>query len=299
MSSAIAVRGLTKSYRGRRVLNGLTFEVPEAAITLYLGPNGAGKTTTFRLLAGLETPDAGEIRVLGKPRSPRVRRFLGVTLEEPRFYPWLTGIENVEIAFRYREVKNPAKAALHALERVGLTGAAHRRFRDYSLGMRQRLYLASQLFPGVRLLLLDEPTNGLDVEGREEVWSALQALVRQGVSLFVSTHQVLEAERFAECLVILHGGRVVYQGPYRDLAERRRLVLRVDDANEALAVLRAAGYEALLGRRPGELYVEDASGRMDALLAYLSQRGVQVLDYRLEDLEELYWRIKDGLERAA
>ena len=182
---------------------------------------------------------------------------------------------------------------------MGLTGAAHRRFRDYSLGMRQRLYLASQLFPGVRLLLLDEPTNGLDVEGREEVWSALQALVRQGVSLFVSTHQVLEAERFAECLVILHGGRVVYQGPYRDLAERRRLVLRVDDANEALAVLRAAGYEALLGRRPGELYVEDASGRMDALLAYLSQRGVQVLDYRLEDLEELYWRIKDGLERAA
>jgi ABC-type multidrug transport system ATPase subunit len=110
---------------------------------------------------------------------------------------------------------------------------------------------------------------------------------------------VLEAERFAEYLVILHGGRVVYQGSYRDLAERRRLVLRVDDADEALAVLRAAGYEALLGRRPGELYVEDASGRVDALLAYLSQRGVQVFDYRLEDLEELYWRIKDGLERAA
>jgi len=299
MSSAIAVHGLTKSYRGRRVLDGLTFEVPEAAITLYLGPNGAGKTTTFRLLAGLETPDAGEIHILEKPWSPRVRRFLGVTLEEPRFYPWLTGRENVEIAFRYRGAENPAKAALRALERVGLANAAHRRFRDYSLGMRQRLYLAAQLFPGVRLLLLDEPTNGLDVEGREEVWSTLQALTCQGVSLFVSTHQVLEAERFAEYLVVLHGGRVAYQGPYRDLAKRRRFVLRVDDAAEALATLRAAGYEALLGRRPGELYIENAVGQADRLRARLAEAGVQVLDQRFEDLEELYWRIKDGLERAA
>ncbi len=299
MSNALSVRGLTKSYRGRRALDGLTFEVPEGVIALYLGPNGAGKTTTFRLLAGLETPDAGEIRVLGKLWSPRVRRYLGVTLEEPRFYPWLTGIENVEIAFRYREVKNPVKAALHALERVGLADAARRRFRDYSLGMRQRLYLATQLFPGVRLLLLDEPTNGLDVEGREEVWSTLQALVRQGVSLFVSTHQVLEAERFAEYLVVLHKGRVAYQGTYRDLAKRRRFVLRVDDAAEALAVLRAAGYEALLGRRPGELYIENIAGGVDRVLARLAEAGVQVMDQRFEDLEELYWRIKDGLERAA
>jgi len=299
MSNALSVRGLTKSYRGRRVLDGLTFEVPEGAIALYLGPNGAGKTTTFRLLSGLEAPDAGEIHVFERPWDPRVRRFLGVTLEEPRFYPWLTGLENVEIAFRYRRVKNPARAALKALERVGLTYAARRRFRDYSLGMRQRLYLAAQLFPGVRLLLLDEPTNGLDVEGREEVWSTLQALTRQGVSLFVSTHQVLEAERFAEYLVVLHKGRVAYQGTYRDLAKRRRFVLRVDDVAEALAALRAAGFEAFLGRRPGELYVENTAGKVDRLLACLTEAGVQVLDQRFEDLEELYWRIKDGLERAA
>jgi len=299
MSKAIAVQNLAKSYRGHSVLNGLTFEIPEATIALYLGPNGAGKTTTFRLIAGLERPDAGEIYIFQKPWRPQVREFLGVTLEDPRFYPWLTGLENVEIAFRYRHVENPAKLARQALERVGLDNAAHRRFRDYSLGMRQRLYLAAQLFPGVRLLLLDEPTNGLDVEGREEVWFTLQELTGQGVSLFVSTHQVLEAERFAEYLVILHRGQVAYQGSYRELAVKRRLVLRVDDAAEALAKLQAAGYTALLGRHPGEIFVENAAGHVDHLHALLTQAGIRVLDQRLEDLEGLYWRIKDGLERAA
>nr|WP_287418185.1 AAA family ATPase [Oceanithermus sp.] len=181
---------------------------------------------------------------------------------------------------------------------MGLDGAAGRRFAGYSLGMRQRLYMAAQLFPGVRAVLLDEPTNGLDVEGREQVWRMLMDLAKQGVSLFVSTHQVLEAERYAEYLVVLHGGRVAYQGRYRDLATRRRIIVRVDDPGKARAVLARAGFRADRAGRDGGLFVEAPADRMAEVLQALKRAGVHVLDGRLEDLEELYWRIKDDVQRT-
>jgi len=298
MDSAIEVRGLRKRYGEREVLRGISFRVPRGAISLYLGPNGAGKTTTFRMLAGLERPDGGEVRFWDRPWSPEVRVTTGVTLEEPRFYPWLTGAENVEIVFRYRGVPAARRRALEALERVGLADAARRRFGKYSLGMRQRLYMAAQLFPGVRAVLLDEPTNGLDVEGREQVWRMLMDLAKQGVSLFVSTHQVLEAERYAEYLVVLHEGRVAYQGRYRDLAMRRRILVRAVRPEAAVAALVRAGFRASRGRREEEVYVEAPAEQLARVLEVLKAGGLHVFDGRLEDLEELYWRIKDDVQRT-
>jgi len=298
MDSAIEVRDLTKRYGEREVLKGISFRVPKGAISLYLGPNGAGKTTTFRLLAGLERPDGGEILFWDRPWNPEVKRTTGVTLEEPRFYPWLTGAENVEIVFRYRNVERPRRHALEALDRVGLGDAVHHRFGKYSLGMRQRLYMAAQLFPGVRAVLLDEPTNGLDVEGREQVWRMLMDLAKQGVSLFVSTHQVLEAERYAEYLVVLHEGRVAYQGRYRDLAMRRRVIVRATRPGDAMAALTRAGFRAYPGRREEEVYVEAPAEQLARVLEVLKAAGLHVFDGRLEDLEELYWRIKDDVQRT-
>lgn len=299
MHDALNVQGLRKSYGGREILRGLDFRLPQGAMGLYLGPNGAGKTSTFRLLSGLEHPEAGQIQVFGQPRGDHSKRLIGVTLEEPRFYPWLTGRETLEIVGHYRQVENPRKWAVDALERVGLGHAMNRPSKGYSLGMRQRLYLASQLFPEVKLLLLDEPTNGLDLEGREQLWAVLKTLTAEGVSMLVSTHQVLEAERYAEHLVVIHAGQIAYQGSYAQLASSRRLVVEVDDPERARNVLNLHGLQSAPARDSRAVVVDVHVKETRQVQGILEQQNLTVLSSRPEDLEELYWRIKDAGSRVA
>ncbi|GGJ37305.1 ABC transporter ATP-binding protein [Deinococcus roseus] len=299
MHDALKVEGLKKTYGDREILKGLDFRLPQGAMGLYLGPNGAGKTSTFRLLSGLERPDAGAIQVFGQPRSDLSKRLIGVTLEEPRFYPWLTGKETLEIVGHYRQVENPRKWAVQALERVGLAHAMNRPSKGYSLGMRQRLYLASQLFPEVKLLLLDEPTNGLDLEGREQLWAVLKTLTGEGVSMLVSTHQVLEAERYAEHLVVIHAGQIAYQGSYAQLAASRRLVVEVDDPERARNILGLHGLQTAAARDSRAVVVDVNIKDSRQVQGILEQQNLTVLSSRPEDLEELYWRIKDADSRVA
>ena len=299
MHDALSVKGLRRTYGDREILRGLDFRLPQGAMGLYLGPNGAGKTSTFRLLSGLERPDGGSIQVFGQPRSDHSKRLIGVTLEEPRFYPWLTGKETLEIVGHYRQVENPRKWAVQALERVGLAHAMNRPSRGYSLGMRQRLYLASQLFPEVKLLLLDEPTNGLDLEGREQLWAVLKTLTGEGVSMLVSTHQVLEAERYAEHLVVIHAGQIAYQGSYAQLAANRRLVVEVDDPQRARDVLGMHGLSVEPARDSRAVVVDVPVKETRQVQSILEKQNLTVLSSRPEDLEELYWRIKDAGSRVA
>lgn len=292
MNRAIQVRQLRKCYGHQSILEDLSFSIPAGAVSLYLGPNGAGKTTTFRILAGLVQPDAGELEILGGPPRHELRQQMAVTLEEPRFYPHLSGLDNLRIVAQARQIGGRAWP-IESLKRVGLNKAAHRPFRTYSQGMRQRLYLAACLLPGLRLLLLDEPTNGLDVEGRQELWHLLSTLRDDGVALMISTHQVLETERFADYIVMLHQGRCAFAGDYTELMAQRRFVVRVDDAATACQQLITYGAVGLPGQR-NEILLTASEEDLPRIRHALEAQGGHLLGSRHEDLEELYWRLKDA-----
>lgn len=294
MTNAIEIENLKKSYSDRTVLKDINLHVPEAKISLYLGANGAGKTTTMRLIAGLEKTDNGKITLFGQNAQPKMRNEVALTLEEPRFYPWLSGLDNLRVVAAYRNIKKADSWANDVLKQVGLLDAARRSFKSYSLGMRQRLYLASCLIPDLKLLILDEPTNGLDVEGKDQIWDTLSQLRDRGVTLMVSTHQVLEAERYAEHLSVLHDGLISFCGSYEKLASQRRCVIETPMLEQAKEILQSKGLKVELGRqRQSLLSVETGEFDMSSILQLLGDANIVVNTSRPEDLEELYWRMKN------
>jgi lantibiotic transport system ATP-binding protein len=166
----IETRGLTRRFGAQLAVNDLNLLVPEAGVYGFLGPNGAGKTTAIRMLLGLIRPNVGEVRLFGLPLAANLRslmRRVGALVETPSLYPHLTGRENLEVTRRL--LAAPRELIDCALESTKLTENAHRRVREYSLGMRQRLGLALALLNKPELLILDEPTNGLDPAGIQEM----------------------------------------------------------------------------------------------------------------------------------
>ncbi|MDQ6725549.1 MAG: ABC transporter ATP-binding protein [Actinomycetota bacterium] len=231
---AIETTGLTKSLGGRTVVDRLSLSVPEGSVFGFLGPNGSGKTTTLRMLLGLIFPDAGRIRILGEDSREAPAELLGqvgALVEGPAFYPFLTGRENLE---RFDAVgpggrrSDRAERIDAALHRVGLAGAAGRRFRTYSLGMRQRLALAGALVRKPRLLMLDEPTNGLDPQGTREVRALVRSLATDGTTVFLSSHLLSEIEQVCTHAAVLREGTLVAQGSMVELNAATQPMLRVE-----------------------------------------------------------------------
>jgi ABC-2 type transport system ATP-binding protein len=249
-TSSIVTTGLTKRFRGGQVaVADLGLEVPAGAVYGFLGPNGSGKTTTIRMLLGLVAPTAGSVELLGRPMPtarasvlPRV----GALVEGPAFHPYLSGRDNLrrcDAGDRTVESRTSAARVDAALERVGLAAAAGKRYRVYSLGMRQRLGLAAALLRPRELLVLDEPTNGLDPQGTREVRTLVRGLAADGTTVFVSTHLLAEVEQICTHVGVMSVGRLVAQGSLDDVtaATTRRLRVECRDATAAAAVLRHAG----------------------------------------------------------
>ncbi|MCA1841668.1 MAG: ABC transporter ATP-binding protein [Actinobacteria bacterium] len=239
---AIETWGLTKRFGSHTVVDGLSLEVPEGSVFGFLGPNGSGKTTTVRMLLGLAFPDAGRVRVLGRDiRDARssVLASVGALVEGPAFYPFLTGRENLVRLDAVGPLGPRATRAGRvqtALGRVGLSGAADRRYRTYSLGMRQRLALAAALVRSARLLVLDEPTNGLDPQGTREVRALLRSLAGDGTTVFLSSHLLAEVDQLCSHAAILSEGRLVAQGSMAELRSAHLPVLRVETPDATAAV---------------------------------------------------------------
>ncbi|KFL35639.1 ABC transporter ATP-binding protein [Arenimonas donghaensis] len=250
MEAAIRTRGLSRRFAGGPGVHSLDLAVPSGAIYGFLGPNGAGKTTTIRLLLGLLRPDAGEVRLLGETLTPGKRGALahvGALVEHPSVYPHLDGRANLEVTRRLLGL--PASRVGEVLERVGLANDAHRRVRDYSLGMRQRLGIGLALLGRPKLLILDEPGNGLDPAGTQELRHFLRDLVaREGLTLFLSSHLLGEVEQLASHVGVLEGGRLRFQGTLTELRERARpsLLLRCDSPARAMRLLLEAGEDPAL-----------------------------------------------------
>jgi ABC-2 type transport system ATP-binding protein len=241
-SLEIATEGLTKRFRGGQIaVNSVDLAVPAGAVFGFLGPNGSGKTTTIRMLLGLVFPTAGEISMLGgvmPGAASRVLPSVGSLVEGPAFHPYLSGRANLARldAADLRAGRRGARSRVStALERVGLTAAAEKRYRNYSLGMRQRLGIAAALLQPRRLLILDEPTNGLDPQGTREVRHLVAELAGEGSTVFVSSHLLSEVEQMCSHLGVMRAGSLVWQGSMADLAAQQRARVSVETSDSGLA----------------------------------------------------------------
>jgi ABC-type multidrug transport system ATPase subunit len=296
---AARTRGLRKVYRSTVAVDQVDLDVPEGAVLGMLGPNGSGKTTTIRMLLGLVRPTEGEVELLGRPMPEGARHALpdvGALVEGPGFHPFLSGRENLRrlaAAEPRLAVSDISRAVEDALERVGLGAAAHRRYKAYSLGMKQRLGLAGALLVPRRMVVLDEPTNGLDPAGTREIRKIIGELHAEGVTVLVSSHLLAEVEATCTHVAVLHDGTVVAQGELDELLESGSpgLLVSTPDGDKALEALRD-------NRIPGKLTPEGVRADLTTVTApqvveVLVRGGVAVHEVKRErtGLEDLFARL--------
>jgi ABC-2 type transport system ATP-binding protein len=214
----VLIQGLGKSFGRVPAVEDLSFEVPAGRVTGFLGPNGAGKTTTLRMLLGLVRPDTGSALLGGQPyqRLAEPRRAVGAVLETSGFHPGRRGRDHLRIAAR--SARLPARRVDEVLDLVGLADAGDRRTRGYSLGMRQRLGLATALLGDPAVLVLDEPGNGLDPAGMAWLRGLLRDLAVEGRTVVISSHVLSEVAQTVDHVVIVHRGRLRFDGPLDELA---------------------------------------------------------------------------------
>ena len=205
----IEVRGLTKRYGDVLAVDDLSFDVEPGKVTGFLGPNGAGKSTTMRMVLGLDRPSAGEALVNGRPfvSFAEPLREVGALLDPGSVHPGRSGRNHLRVAARTNGV--PERRVDEVIEQVGLDGAARRRIKGYSLGMRQRLGIAAALLADPRVLLFDEPINGLDLDGVRWIRELLRRLADEGRTVLVSSHLMSEMQQIADRLVVIGRGRLI------------------------------------------------------------------------------------------
>ncbi len=224
-NTAIDVTGLRRSYGSQVVLDGIDLRVPEGTIFSLLGPNGAGKTTMVQILSTLIGADAGEARICGHDvrREPDlVRAAIGVTGQFSAIDVYLTGEENFFLMADLHHLKRAEgrRRAADLLERFGLTEAAKKGALTYSGGMTRKLDLAMGLIGNPRVVFLDEPTTGLDPRSRREMWQIVRDLVAQGVTIFLTTQYLEEADQLSDRIALLDHGRLVAEGTPAELKQR-------------------------------------------------------------------------------
>jgi ABC-2 type transport system ATP-binding protein len=241
----IVVSGLTKQYRNVRAVDNLSFVVEPGRVTGFLGPNGAGKTTTLRMVLNLVTPTAGSATIGGHRYSDvdEPLRLVGAILEASAAHKGRSARNHLRCVAAAGGF--PTSRVDEVLELVGLTPAAKRKFRGYSLGMKQRLGIAQALLGDPQVLILDEPANGLDPEGIRWMRGLLQGLAQQGRTVLVSSHLLSEMEILADDVVIIAAGKLVTQGPVDKIigqGETQASVrVRTPNIQELVAAVRAAG----------------------------------------------------------
>lgn len=257
----IRTNRLTKQFRGKTAVRGVSLAVDRGSVYAFLGPNGAGKSTTIRMLLGLLKADEGDVSLFGQPlRTHRYSALArtGSLVENPSVYPHLTAGENLDITRRI--LGAPKSDIARVLDIVGLAYARPKLVRAFSLGMKQRLGLAQAMLGRRELLVLDEPTNGLDPAGIQEMRQLIRRLPDEfGITVFLSSHLLGEVQQVATHVGILSQGQLVFQGTAADVSalQRPRLRIRVSRLDAAKAHLAGRGWAAELSER--DLLISDVT----------------------------------------
>lgn len=235
MQTVLSVNGLIKDFGKIRAVNNVALEVKAGQVFGMLGPNGSGKTTTLGMLMGVVNPTAGEFTWFGEKPTHQVRKKIGAVLEHPIFYPYLTGQQNLELNAMIKECS--VKNIPHVLELVELAPRKDHKYKTYSLGMKQRLAIASALLNDPTVLILDEPTNGLDPMGIAEIREIIKKIAANGKTIILASHLLDEVQKVCTHFAILQRGNLIHSGPVDEVGKGTETVevnAEVENLNEIL-----------------------------------------------------------------
>ncbi|HEY5749895.1 MAG TPA: ATP-binding cassette domain-containing protein [Chryseolinea sp.] len=230
MKTVLSIKGLTKDYGRLRAVNQLDLEVQQGQVFGMLGPNGSGKTTTLGMLMGVTNPTAGEFTWFGETPTHTLRKKIGAVLEHPIFYPYLSGQKNLELNAMVKEC--PADNIPKVLDLVELSGRKDDKYKTYSLGMKQRLAIASALLNEPTVLILDEPTNGLDPMGIAEIRELTKKIAASGKTIILASHLLDEVQKVCTHFAVLKKSNLIHSGPVDDVGRGAETVeVQADVAN--------------------------------------------------------------------
>ncbi len=238
--NAIEIRNLSKTYGSKRAVNGLNMTVPQGAIYGFIGENGSGKSTTEKMICGLIHSNGGKIRLFGKSNTdPKIRERIGVLIEAPGCFPGMTVWENMKIQAANLGIKHPNNEIRKVLKAVRMEGAASNKYRNCSLGMKQRIGIAFALLGNPKLLILDEPINGLDADGMRIMREILSDLAKHGVTILISSHILGELEKIATHYGIIRKGKLIAEMTAEELEHscRTYTALKVKNQKKAKQIL--------------------------------------------------------------
>jgi lantibiotic transport system ATP-binding protein len=292
-AQVISIQNLEKHFGKVSAVRGINLNVQRGQIYGFLGPNGAGKTTTIRMLLGLIRPSAGSVNLFGAPLENTVLGRIGALVETPSAYAHLTGRENLEVTRRMLDA--PKANIQRVLELVGLNDAANRVVRGYSLGMKGRLSLAAALLNDPELLILDEPTNGLDPQGMREIRELIQSFPKQGITVLVSSHLLVEIEQIATHVGMIANGKMRFEGTLEKLRSMSQpsMLVKVDNQERALEVLAMNGIYGSITSEGIEFLEADQTARVNRALI---EAGLEVssLLTKTDSLEDLFLELTKG-----
>ncbi len=295
--SILTVENLSKSYGRIQALKNVSFSVPEGTVFGILGPNGSGKTTTLGTITDILKPTSGTYKLFGEPTSAESRRKIGTLLETPNFYHYLSGIKNLEIA---AEIKQHGREDIDkVLEIVDLTKRKDSKFSTYSLGMKQRLAIASCLLGSPSVLIFDEPTNGLDPVGIAEIRELMKRLYREGKTIIMASHLLDEVEKVCTDVAILKRGELIVSGKVNEILSKEDMVeVAAENHKKLLEILGAMEQKTRVVDEINVIKIFFPSGKANLaeLNSYCFNNGIALnhLTLKKQSLESRFFELTNN-----
>ena len=273
MEAVLSIKNLTKHFGRIKAVNNLSLEVKAGQVFGMLGPNGSGKTTTLGMLMGVVNPTAGEFSWFGEQPTHEIRKKIGAVLEHPIFYPYLSGQKNLELNAMIKQC--PVENIPKVLELVELNERKDDKYKTYSLGMKQRLAIASALLNDPTVLILDEPTNGLDPMGIAEIRELIKKIAANGKTIILASHLLDEVQKVCTHFAVLKRGTLVHIGPVDDVGKGEETVEVSADVENLNELLLAFAGTSSIDRENGSYQVVMREGfHSKDLNRFLFEKGV-------------------------
>ena len=293
MNTVLSIERITKNYGHIHAVDQLDLEVEKGSVFGLLGPNGSGKTTTLGIILDIIKPTRGSFRWFGEEPSHHSRKKIGGTLEHPIFYPYLSAVSNLKIVARIKE--KPFDGIENILKTVELLDRKDDKFRTFSLGMKQRLAIASALIGNPEVLILDEPTNGLDPQGIAEIRNLVIKIANDGITVILASHLLDEVQKMCTHVAVLKKGKKLYSGPVDEVLAMSDTIELAADNLEILSTA-LTGFDGIRGlRKEGNMLVAKCSDGVTATVVneFLIQKGIVLshLNLRKKSLEDQFLEI--------